>query len=572
MGTKRGWPLVLTAIGLVCASSTNTSRAASSPTRFEIAFPEAVHGAPITGRVIVVIARANATEPRLQVAAGSTAAFGATPLFGADIDGLRPGMVAAIDNSTLGYPMKSLSEIPAGDYYVQALVNLYTQFRRTDGHTIWAHNDQWEGQQWNTSPGNLYSAVQHVHIDPAKGYTVKLDADHVIPPIAVSADTEWVKHVKIQSRLLTAFWGQPMYLGATLLLPKGYADPANATLTYPAIYVQNHFSLVPAFGFTTGDTPETEAQRRVRESNGIERGYEFAKAWTGDNFPRVIAITFQHPTPYFDDSYAVNSVNNGPYGDALLTELVPYLEQQFRITPKPYARVLTGGSTGGWESLALQVYHPDFFNGTWTFYPDPIDFRRYQMTDIYNDDNAFYPPHHESDGFVPERFMWRDADGQPEITTRQHSQLEAVLGSHGRSGQQFEIWEATYGPIGTDGYPRPLWNKLTGKIDHEVAAYMREHGFDLREYTERNWPKVGSSLVGKIHVYCGDMDYFYLNLATYLFEDFMNVATAPAPQATIVYGRPMKGHGWHGMTNAALVRAMAEHIGKSAAGTEHAGF
>src|ERR1700674_520297 len=154
MGTKRSWALVLIAIGLSCASVTTSSRAAPSPTRFEIAIPISVHGAPITGRIFVVVARANATEPRLQ-AGSPQGALGAgegisAPFFGADIDGLRPGTAAVIDNTTLGYPMKRLSEIPAGDYYVQSMVNIYTQFRRADGHTIWAHNDQWEGQQWNT--------------------------------------------------------------------------------------------------------------------------------------------------------------------------------------------------------------------------------------------------------------------------------------------------------------------------------------------------------------------------------------------------------------------------------------
>ena len=119
-----------------------------------------------------------------------------------------------------------------------------------------------------------------------------------------------------------------------------------------------------------------EMRARLADLNR-ETGYEFYQSWTSDNFPRMIAVTFQHPTPYFDDSYAVNSVNNGPYGDALVKEMIPYLESHFRMIPKTYARVLTGGSTGGWESMAVQVFYPDFFGGTWTLYPDPMDFRRY---------------------------------------------------------------------------------------------------------------------------------------------------------------------------------------------------
>jgi hypothetical protein len=276
----------------------------------------------------------------------------------------------------------------------------------------------------------------------------------------------------------------------------------------------------------------------------------------------MIAVTFQHPTPYFDDSYAVNSANNGPYGDALLTELIPYLEKNFRILAKPYARVLTGGSTGGWESLALQAYHPEFFGGTWTFYPDPIDFRAYCLSNIYEDDNAFEVPGRE--WLIPERYFRRNPSGQPENSMRQLSQMEQVLGGRGRSCQQLEIWEAVYGPVGEDGYPRPLWDKMTGKIDRQVANYMRDNGYDLRHYIETNWPKIGPQLVGKLHLYCGDMDDYYLNLAVYMLEDFLKNTKDPYYAGSFEYGRPMKGHGWHPMTNAELAKMMAVEIAKNA--------
>ncbi|HEV2234347.1 MAG TPA: alpha/beta hydrolase-fold protein, partial [Terriglobia bacterium] len=364
----------------------------------------------------------------------------------------------------------------------------------------------------------------------------------------------WVKHIKIQSKLLTKFWGRPMYLGATVLLPQGYA--AHPGTHYPVLYVQDHFALGPPVPFADPEGSNNP------QGGGSLRGADFYKAWTSLHFPRMVAIRFQHPTPYFDDSYAVNSANNGPYGDAIMTELIPYLEQQFRIIRQSYARVLMGGSTGGWESLALQVYHPDFFGGTWTFFPDPIDFRRYQLTDIYKDENAFYEPGHQ---WLPAlRYMSRKPDGQPEVTSRDFSRLEAVLGSHGRSGQQLEIWEATYGPVGEDGYPKPLWDKLTGVIDHSVANYMRDHGYDLRYYTETNWPRIGPQLAGKIHLYCGDMDNYYLNLAVYLFADFLSNTNNPYYAGSVEYGRPMKGHGWMPMSYQELIRMMAKHISRNA--------
>ena len=448
-----------------------------------------------------------------------------------------------MDSQVLGYPANSLADVAAGDYYVQALVNVYTEFHRSDGHVIWAHMDQWEGQLFNRSPGNLKSDVRKIHLDPAAGYDVKLELSKVIDPIAVPSDTAWVKRVRIQSQLLTKFWGHPMYLGATLLLPKGYDDHPGER--YPAIYIQGHFGLAAPFGFRE-KPPGSEREKA---------GYDFYRDWDSDDFPRMIAVTFQHPTPYFDDSYAVNSANNGPYGDALLQELIPYLEEHYRIIAEPRARLLTGGSTGGWESLALEVHHPDFFGGTWTFYPDPVDFRRYQLVNIYEDDNAFRAP--GFDYMVPERPMMRTVEGQMVQTMRQMSQLEEVLGSHGRSAQQFEAWDAVYGPVDEDGYPRALWDKRTGKIDREVAKYMRDHGYDLTAYMKANWQKLGPQLKGKLHFYCGEMDNFYLNVSVYMLEDFLKTTDVGA---TFEYGRPMKGHGWHPMSNAELVRMMAAQL------------
>lgn len=537
-------------------------QAQRSETRFEISYPASLDSGPITGRVFVMISRTDRVEPRLQ--AGSYG--GSIPFYGLDVNGLKPAENAIIDGSALGFPVESLKELPAGEYYVQALLNVYTQVRRQDGHVIWVHMDQWEGQAWNRSPGNLVSEVQRVRLDPATGFNVKLSLTRKLPPVVVPPDTEWVKRIKFPSRMLSEFWGHPIFLGATVLLPKGYNE--NPTRKYPAIYIQGHFGLGAPFGFTTQSPPkpESEEQRRARLRVGArEPGHEFAKAWMADDFPRMVAVTFQHPTPYYDDSYAVNSANNGPYGDALTRELIPLLEEKFRLLAQPEARVLTGGSTGGWEALALQVFHPRMFNGTWVLYPDPVDFRRYQMSNIYEDDNAFEVPRGEWDKMV--RPLSRTAEGQVTLTMREMSRLEAVLGSNVRSGQQLAAWDAAYGPVGKDGYPRPVWDRMTGKIDREVALYMRDNGYDLRYNLERNWSRIGPDLVGKIHVYCGDMDNFYLNLGVYQLEDFLKAAENPKAEAVFEYGRPMKPHGWQPFTNAELVRLMAARIDRTAPGT-----
>jgi len=545
--------------------------ASQSGVTVSVTVPAAVRAEPLTGRVFVFVSRDSTPEPRL--AAGGASGSAPPPFFGLDVTALAPGQPAVITDTTLGYPVAALRTLPAGDYFIQALANVYTEFHRSDGHTIWAHMDQWEGQHFTRSPGNLVSSVQRVHLDPAAGYDVHLELTRALPPLTAPPDTKWVKHIKIQSDVLTKFWGHPMYVGAVVLLPEGYDE--HPAVHYPVLYTQGHFGLNSPLGFSTDSSPEPARIAAATAGYHRESGYAFYKEWTGPRFPRMIAVTFQHPTPYYDDSYAVNSANNGPYGDAIMDELIPYVESHFRIIQKPYARVLSGGSTGGWESLALQLYHPDFFGGTWTAFPDPIDFRHWGLVDAYADTNAFLVTGHVnimfspvSDWNHPERPFMRANEGQPLLTERQQSQLEDVLGSHGRSAEQLEIWEAVYGPVGADGYPVPLWDKRTGHINRDVALYMRDHGYDLRAYLEKNWTTLGPRVTGKIHVDVGDMDNFYLNLAVVDLQQFMDTTKAPHEAGDFHYGRPAMGHGWHHATNGQILREMATSIAAHAPGGE----
>jgi hypothetical protein len=317
---------------------------------------------------------------------------------------------------------------------------------------------------------------------------------------------------------------------------------------------------ITRFSFSTQSA--SEQAKRAQADAGLETGYEFYQQWNSDQFPRFVAISFQQQTPYFPDSYSVNSANNGPYGDAIIEEVIPYLEEHFRIIRSAYARLLEGASTGGWQTLALQLQHPDFFGGAWVLQPDPIDFHRYQLIDAYQDDNAFEIPSGQFS--MAERPMRRAPIGQVNTTIRQLSRMEDVLGSHGRSEYQFEAWEAVYGPVGDDGYPKPLWDKETGKIDHDVATYMREHGYDLLEYTKRNWTTLGPKIVGKLHFSCGDMDHFYLNLAVYNYQQFLESTTNPHYTGDFIFGRPMKGHNYHPFHWAEFVRHMAAEVIKNA--------
>ena len=552
--------LLLLALGTPAAAGAQARSADPPEATLEVAFARSVRTEPVTGRVFVAIAREEVPEPRLQVGD-----ITGSPFFGVDVSALRPGDPVRIARSTPGYPVLALDSLPAGDYWVQAFLSVYSEFRRADGHTVWLHDDQWEGQQLNRAPGTLVSAPQRVHLDPRAGFKVRLELTRVLPPVVVPPDDEYVKREKIQSKLLTAFWGRPMYLGAVVLLPRGYAQ--HPDVRYPSVWWQTHFTLSAPFQFTREQALESEEARRARleRSQARETGYEFAQEWMSDSFPRLIAINLLHPTPYYDDSYAVNSANTGPYWDAIHTELMPYLEAKYRMIPRPYARVTTGGSTGGWVALALQVYHPDVFGGAWSFYPDPVDFHRYEIVDLYADLNAFTIA--RSPWVQQERPSERMPDGQVNFTIRQETRLNSVQGSRLRGGGDYANWQAIYGPTAEDGYPRPVWDEETGVIDHEVAEYWRAHDFDLTDYLKRNWSRVGPSLVGQLHVYNPEMDQFFLNLAVYRLEEFLRTAV-PAPGALIVHGRPLKTHGWQPMSSAALVREMADHVAAHAPADE----
>ncbi|MEZ4585419.1 MAG: hypothetical protein R2909_03340 [Gemmatimonadales bacterium] len=521
---------------------TTAPGAGAQSSRFEVTLSAAAHPGPLTGRLLVAVSKRTGTEPRLLIGPQGPA------LFAVDLEGLRPGEPVSVDGGSLGFPMP-LGELPAGDYRVQAIVNVYDRLERADGHTIWVPWNDGRQEFFVAAAGNLLSEPRDVHL--GAGETVRLELSRVIEEAPLPPDTKWVKRVRIQSEKLTRFWGRPVYVHATVLLPDGFDE--HPERRYPVIFTLGH--TVP-FSFTT-DSSRVRGLGEINPVTGLETGFDFYRAWSAPGFPRMVAISFEQQSPYFPDSYSVNSANNGPYGDAIVEEIIPELERRFRLIGKPYARIVEGASTGGWQTLALQLQHPDFLGGAWSFQPDPIDFRKYQLTNIYEDTSAFAVP---AGQFVTaERPFRRTMEGQVLWSTRLLSLFEEVLGSRGRGGYQLTGWEAVFGPVGDDGYPRPLWNKLTGTIDHEVAGSMREHGFDLREYAERNWSVLGSKLRGKLHLAAGDMDDFHLNLAVYEFESFIRRVDPDYP-AEFVYGRPTKGHAWHKQTWADLVRTMARYV------------
>jgi hypothetical protein len=509
--------------------------------RFAISFPEASSKEPLDGRMLVLVSTDGAREPRFQISED----LNTQQLFGIDVEGLKPGQEAIVTADAFGYPLRSLSQVPRGEYTVQALLHRYETFKRSDGHTVKLPMDRGEGQQWNRAPGNFYSTPQKITIDPQKPETIKLVLDKIIPPIVPPKDTKYIKHVKMQSKLLSDFWGRPMYLGANILLPEGFDSHPNAR--YPLVIFHGHFPAdFGGFRETPADPnlkPEYSDRFKLDGYNKIvqEQAHQFYKEWTGPNFPRMIIIEIQHANPYYDDSYAVNSANLGPYGDAITYELVPFIEKQFRGIGKGWARFMYGGSTGGWEALAAQIFYPDEYNGAWGACPDPIDFRAYTVVNIYEHKNAYRA---DSKWKQTPRPGKRNYLGELAATIEEMNYMELALGTKSRSGGQWDIWEAVYSPVGSDGYPKPIWNKVTGEIDPAVAAHWREN-YDLGYILKRDWSKIGPKLAGKLHIYVGEADNYFLNDAVYLVEDFLKTTKDPHYGGEVDY-EPRAEHCWNG--------------------------
>jgi putative esterase len=515
-------------LALAASAALATRAQTAGSLRFVISFPAARSAQPLDGRVLLFISDNGKTEPKSQ--SDQYRANSTPPIFGVDVDAMAPGQGVVIDERVAGWPARSLKDIPAGDYYVQALLNRYETFRRADGHTVKMPMDQGEGQHWDIKPGNFYSRPVKMRVDPAGGGEIKISLDQEIPPIAPNVDTAQVKYIRVQNERLTKFWGRPMHLGAIVTLPAGWDTHPGAR--YPLVIHHGHFPKDAASDTWRETPPDATAGDPTREVQ--EAAYQFYKDWNGPGFPRMIHVLVQHPTPYFDDSYAVNSANNGPYGDAITLDLIPYLEKQFRGIGQGWARALVGGSTGGWEALGVQVMYPDGYNGAWALCPDPIDFRSYRSVNIYDERNAYYYLEDNPWKRTPKP-GYRDYRGHLYSTFEDRNLVELVLGTHGRSAGQQDAWASVFGPVGDDGYYKPLYDKVSGAIDPVVATYWRDH-YDLRYIMERDWTKLGPKLRGKIHLTSGTMDNGYLNNAVYQTEEFFRKTTNPPADAEIVYG------------------------------------
>jgi hypothetical protein len=508
---------------------------------FDVSFDASISEEAKDGRLLLLISTDDSSEPRFQINDGPDTQL----VYGQNVEGMAANKAKQFSSEQFGYPIQNINDLQPGDYWVQALLHTYETFNLSTGHTVKLPMDNGEGQQWNRSPGNLYSSPIKISIEADRSSNFSIVMDQVIPPIEEPEDTEWIKHIKMKSDLLSEFWGRDTYLGAHVLLPKGFEDHPEAN--YPLMIFHGHYpSDFGGFRTTPPDPtlePDYSSRFNVSGYNIIQQqeAYNQYLQWISDDFPRFIIIEIQHPTPYYDDSYAVNSASQGPYGDALTYELIPFIEEQFRGIGEGWARFLYGGSTGGWEALAVQVMYPDEYNGCFAACPDPIDFRAYCLVDLYEYDNAYFYESEHKQVPIPAH---RDYLGTVNSYMQDSNHKELALGDKSRSGQQFDIWEATYSPQGEDGYPVRIWDKKTGEINKEVAEYWKEN-YDLRHILERDWDELGPRLQGKINIYCGDMDNYYLNNAVYLMEEFLESTTDPYYNGEVDYGDRAE-HCWNG--------------------------
>ncbi|HEU4388259.1 MAG TPA: alpha/beta hydrolase-fold protein [Blastocatellia bacterium] len=477
--------------------------------RFEVTVAPDLLSGPTDGRLFVVMSRSERPEPRTAI--GETG-LDQPPVAARDVDNFFPGKNGVIDNSAVTFPIEDLSRLQPGAYYVQALFDSNIDLRSVN------------------APGNLYSEAERISLDPGRSGTVKLVLTRKVAPESLPQETEYVKFVKIESKLLTRFHGRPIYLRAGIILPRDY--DRDRARRYP---LRVH---VGGYG-----TRFTAAQRMMSQ------GSEFRGSWLADDAPRMVLLYLDGDGPY-GDCYQINSDNNGPYGDAITRELIPYVEEKYRCIGNPEARVLDGGSTGGWVSLALQVFYPDFFNGTWSYCPDSVDFRAFQLINIYDDRNAYL----NRSGF--ERPSARELNGDVRFTIRHECQMENVMGagdSWTMSGEQWGAWNAAYGARGADGRPVPLWDPKTGVINHAAVEHWKK--YDLRMILEQNWKTLGPKLRGKIHIWVGEADDYFLNNAVHMLDAFLS-RSDPAYGGSVSYG-PGRGHCWLGISE----RQLAEQMG-----------
>ncbi len=454
VGGVHRWQTGFRVVWALALATAHGAGAVAAPPRIEVTFDAAVRAEPYTGRVYVVATRRTGQSPL-----DGVNWFDTQPFFAQDVENWAPGDVLRLDPAKcLGYP-DDLEHLAAGTYRVQAVLDL----------NGWSHDVI-------QAPGNGISPIVRLEHDPDRPGRVKLRIDRTLPPLHL-IDTDDLKYARLRSDVLSAFYGRHVHLYAAVALPGAYQR--DKVWRFPTLY------LVPGFGGTIRDEGYVRMMRGLLDQAGFD----------------AVVVYLDADCPTGHHVFA-DSANNGPWGTALVTELIPYLEQRFRLIAGTDARYVTGASSGGWSSLWLQITYPETFGGVWSLSPDPVDFSAFQTINIYDPNENFLV----------------DANGKPRPVTRPMTfgkalvlrdfcRMEEVLGR----GGQFQSFDAVFSPRGPDGQPLPLWDRHTGRVDPQVAEAWKK--YDIRLLLESSWKSLGPRLRGKLHLYCGDEDDFFLERA-----------------------------------------------------------
>eukprot|EP00051_Salpingoeca_urceolata_P010367 m.126735 g.126735 ORF g.126735 m.126735 type:complete len:619 (-) comp16685_c0_seq8:50-1906(-) len=528
-------------------------QATPATSTFSVDFTSAAHsGSPVTGRLLVYLAVSNASSPISQCSDDQTT----SQVFGVDVTDLGPNTPVTIPLDTLGYPRKSLADVPKSSLYAQAQLLRYDTYSTLHGKLVLpvsCINPGGGDGSYGAPVGTLKSDVVAISWDPANGDVHKLSLNSAVPATPSpgcagngQTDSKYIKTINVTSQLLTAWWGRVTQLQACVLLPFGFDE--HPTTRYPLVISHGHYSsewMTAAQFREHPPPPDVTGYDRI----AAEYAYYLYRNWTEpDSGPfhgaRMLVVTINHPTPFFDDSYAVNSANSGPYGDAIMRELIPSIEAKYRGIGRGWARGVYGGSTGGWESLAVQVFYPEAFNGAYASCPDPIAFSSFTTIDLYNDSNAYY---YDSafkqtarpgtrDHYSGTTIGYGHPYGQITATVEEMNHRELVLGTHSRSCGQWDAWESVFSPRGADGFPARVWDKATGAINKTVVAHWRDN-YDILHRLKQDWANgLGEKLRGKLHIFVGGSDSFYLNDAVMDMQDFLSTTSNPPYEGEVVIG------------------------------------
>lgn len=436
-----------------------TDAVSAQTIRFKVRTDASVANTPLSGRLLIFMT--NNPKPLETIAPDFTNPE-AVYLTGIEIGNLTAEKTIEIDPDLLAFPRK-FSEAPAGEYQIMALLDR-------------DHSYTYDGM----GAGDVYSPVVKATMP---GGSIDLTLSKEVPG-SITQIPDNVKVVEFESPMLSAFWGRPVNMRASVILPPGYDKEKSQK--FPTVYG------IHGYG--------------GNHINALRRVPGMMKAMAEGKQPEMIYVFLNAQCSLGHHVFA-DSANNGPWGTALVKEFIPYLEKQFRMDARPGGRFLTGHSSGGWSTLWVMITHPDFFGGTWSTSPDPVDFRNFTGPDLTNPaQNAFTTLSGKEFNLV--RFKGREI-----MTFRQYAQQERVLGYF---GGQFASFDAVFSPKGADGQPMPLFDRDTGRIDPFVAKAWEK--YDISLILRKNWLTLGPKLKGKLHIIVGTIDNFHLDESLRLLD------------------------------------------------------